>query len=300
VRHTEDELATVDAVGGPAKRLLIGGVGMTSLTVDTQLMAHLPKALRPGAKDFLVIAMGMGSTYRSGLRAGLRTDVVELSPSVPEMMPVFYDDAEQYLRHPRGRVIVTDGRNYVSLTDRRYDLITVDPAPPIESAGSVVLYTREFLAQCRRRLNPGGLFTLWMPYALPMEDFKTHARTFRSVFAHTSLILAPGRHGLYMMGSDAPITLDDQAIRRHVGNPRTMADLRQMPDHPARIANADGWVRAIRAGEWLVDAQVDAFVGTGPLITDDRPRSEYFLWRRAGLADKAYIDEPTLLRASRG
>jgi len=299
VRHTEDELATVDAVGGPSKRLLIGGVGMTSLTVDTQLMAHQPKALRPDAEDFLVIAMGMGSTYRSGLRAGLRTDVVELSPSVPRMMPVFYDDAEQYLHHPRGRVIVTDGRNYVNLTDKRYDLITVDPAPPIESAGSVVLYTREFLEAGKSRLEPGGLFTLWMPYALPMEDFKTHARTFRSVFPHTSLILAPGRHGLYMMGSDAPITLDDDAIRRYVGNPQTMADLRAMPDHPAQLADADGWVRVIRAGEWLVDGEVDAFVGKGPLITDDRPRSEYFLWRRASLADKTYINEP-MLRAATG
>src|SRR5688500_9868722 len=100
----------------------------------------------------------------------MRFDVVELSPSVPDMMAVLYDDAEQYLHHPRGRVIVTDGRNYVNLTDRRYDLITVDPAPPIESAGSVVLYTREFLEAGKSRLEPGGLFTLWMPYALPMED----------------------------------------------------------------------------------------------------------------------------------
>ena len=39
--------------------------------------------------------------------------------------------------------------------------------------------------------------------------------------------------------------------------------------------------------------------GDGPIITDDRPRSEYFLWRRAFLADKAYISEP-MLRAATG
>jgi spermidine synthase len=301
LRHREDELATVDAVSGPGRnpRLLIGGVGMTSLSVDTQLMAHLPKALRPQAQDFLVVAMGMGSTYRSGLRAGLRTDVVELSPSVPGMMPVFYPDAGQYVNNPNGRIIVTDGRNYVRLADKQYDLITVDPAPPIESAGSVVLYTREFLTQGKARLKPGGLFTLWMPYALPMEDFKTHARTFRKVFPHTSLVLAPGAHGVYMMGSDQPIVFDEANIRRFVANEQTVADLSTMPDVPKGVTDADGWVAAIKRSEWLDDAEVDAFVGDGPIITDDRPRSEYFLWRRAFLADKAYISEP-MLRAATG
>jgi spermidine synthase len=300
VTHTEDELATVDAVGGPVagRRLLIGGVGVTSLSVDTKLMAYLPRAARPQAREFLVIAMGMGSTYRSGLRAGMRTDVVELSPSVPGTMGVFHPDAERWLRHPQGRVIVTDGRNYVRLSDERYDLITVDPAPPIESAGSVVLYTREFLTESKARLNPGGLFTLWMPYALPLEDFKTHVRTFRAVFPHTSLVLSPGRHGVYMMGSDAPVTFADADVRAQVGNPQTMADLAEMPDHPAGIDGPEGWVRAVRAAQWLRDEQVDAFAGPGPQITDDRPRSEYFLWRRAFLADKSYISEPAL-RAAR-
>ena len=103
VTHAEDELATVDTVGGPAKgrRLLVGGVGMTSLTVDTKLMGYLSKALRPEAQDFLVIAFGMGGTYRSGLQLGLRTDAVELSPTVPSRMPVFFPDADRFLDHPR-------------------------------------------------------------------------------------------------------------------------------------------------------------------------------------------------------
>jgi hypothetical protein len=113
-------------------------------------------------------------------------------------------------------------------------------------------------------------------------------------------VLAPGKHGLYMMGSDAPITFNDDAIRKYVGNDQTMADLRAMPDQPAKVHDADGWVQAIKASEWLVDDQVDAFVGKGPLITDDRPRSEYFLWRRAALDDKTYINEPMLKAATGG
>jgi predicted membrane-bound spermidine synthase len=297
VTHAEDELATVDTVGGPAakRRLLIGGVGVTSLTVDTKLMGYLSKALRPQAEDFLVIAFGMGSTYRSGLKLGLHTDAVELSPTVPSRMPVFFPDASTYLHHPNGRVITSDGRNYVRLARDKYDLVAVDPAPPIESAGSVVLYTREFLTEGKARLRPGGVFLLWMPYALPMDDLKAHVRTFHKVFPHVSLMLSPGGHGMFMLGSDAPLQFDDQDVLRVLGNPDAVRDLADSPDYPP--TDGPGWVRAVHKAEWLSDDRVTAFTGPGPQITDDRPRSEYFLWRRAFMRDKAYVNE-AMLRAA--
>jgi spermidine synthase len=298
VTHAEDELATVDTVGGPprGRRLLVGGVGMTSLTVDTKLMGYLSKALRPDARDFLVIAFGMGGTYRSGLQMGLRTDAVELSPTVPSRMPVFFPDAEGFLSHPQGRVIISDGRNYVRLSRETYDLIAVDPAPPVESAGSVVLYTREFLTEGKARLRPGGVFMLWIPYALPLDDFKEHVRTFAGVFGHVRLVLSPGRHGVFMFGSDAPLEFTPQAVRRVLGAPGALRDLNDVPDHPR--TDADGWVLVVRRSQWLADDEVRSFVGDGPEITDDRPRSEYFLWRRAFMDDPDYISEATLVRAS--
>jgi spermidine synthase len=298
VTHAEDELATVDTVGGPAKgrRLLVGGVGMTSLTVDTKLMGYLSKTLRPDAQDFLVIAFGMGGTYRAGLQLGLRTDAVELSPTVPSRMEVFFPDADRFLNHPKGRVVVSDGRNYVRLSRETYDLIAVDPAPPIESAGSVVLYTREFLTEGKARLRPGGVFMLWIPYALPIDDFKEHVRTFAGVFGHVRLVLSPGRHGVFMFGSAAPLGFTEPAIRQVLGAPAALRDLNDVPDHPP--TDADGWVEVVRRSQWLADEQVRSFVGSGPEITDDRPRSEYFLWRRAFMDDQQYISEATLLRAA--
>ena len=297
VTHAEDELATVDTLGGPAgQRLLVGGVGMTSLTVDTKLMGYLSKTLRPDARDFLVIAFGMGSTYRSGLELGLRTDAVELSPTVPSRMPVFFPDAERFLHDPRGRVIISDGRNYVRLSREQYDMIAVDPAPPIESAGSVVLYTREFLTEGKARLRPGGTFMLWIPYALPLDDFKDHVRTFAGVFDHVSLLLSPGRHGVFMFGSDAPLEFTEANIRRVLGAPAALRDLNDVPDH--RRTDADGWVNIIRRAQWLADDRVRSFVGPGPEITDDRPRSEYFLWRRTFMHDQRYISQRSLLRAA--
>jgi spermidine synthase len=298
VTHAEDELATVDTVGGKprGRRLLVSGVGMTSLTVDTKLMGYLSKALHPDARDFLVIAFGMGSTYRSGLELGMRTDAVELSPTVPSRMPIFFPDGERFLHHPKGRVIISDGRNYVRLSREKYDMVAVDPAPPIESAGSVVLYTREFLTEGKARLRPGGTFMLWMPYALPLDDFKDHVRTFAGVFDHVSLVLSPGRHGVFMFGSDAPLEFTEQNIRQVLGTPAAIRDLNDVPDH--RRTDADGWVEIVQRSQWLSDDRLRAFVGPGPEITDDRPRSEYFLWRRVFMDDQQYINEATLLSAT--
>ena len=298
--HTEDFVATVDAEGGARsqRHLYVAGVGMTSLTVDTKLMAYLPRAYRPDSQDFLVIAFGMGSTYRSGLNLGLKTDAVELSPSVPGMMRYFYSDADAYLHHPNGRVIIGDGRSYLHLTQKRYDLIAVDPPPPIESAGTVLLYTREFLEEGKARLKPEGIFLLWVPYLESLSDFRDHARTFRSVFAHVDLIFGPGQNGVFLIGSDGPLKLDEEVLEGELGSHGAQADLDDAPDSP-HLSGA-GWARLMVGEVWLRDAQVDAFSGPGPLITDDRPRTEYFLLRRAFARPSPDISEDLLRQATSG
>jgi spermidine synthase len=293
--HREDNLATVDASGGaPAdRRLYVGGVTMTTLTVDTKLMVYLPRAMRPDARDCLVIAFGMGSTYRSSLILGMHTDAVELSPSVPQLMGTFFPDAETYLQHPQGRVIIGDGRNYVRLTTATYDVIAIDPPPPVETAGTVVLYTQEFMAQSKARLNPGGIVMLWIPYQLPLPDFKDHVRTFRSAFKHTELVLSVARQGVYMFGSDAPLDLGGAGLDRVFNTETAAADLGDAPD----LASTANLSARVLGNRWLLDGDVDAFVGPGPLITDDRPRSEYYLWRRTMMSNPTTISE-NLLRAA--
>ena len=84
--EAEDEIAAVQAGGVESeRRLFVTGTSMTILTVDAKLMAYLPIITRPESRRMLVIAFGMGSTYRAGLRAGLSVDGVELVPSVPKM-----------------------------------------------------------------------------------------------------------------------------------------------------------------------------------------------------------------------
>ena len=75
---------------------------------------------------------------------------MELDPTVPAVMHWFYPNASKYLHSPLAHVIVSDGRNYVRLSDKHYNLITVDLPPPVWSAGAVVLMTR---SSTRRRAS---------------------------------------------------------------------------------------------------------------------------------------------------
>ena len=274
----EDEIASVQAGQVVARELWVTGTSMTLLTVDAKLMPVLPLVLRPESTSALTVAFGMGSAFRAALAAGLRTDVVELVPSVPAMFGWFYDDAAQVLADPNGQVIVADGRNHVELTDRRYDIIVTDPPPPIESSGASVISSLEYYRAGHGRLNPGGVMMQWTPYGGTIDEFRAHLRTFHAVYPHVIIGFGPGGYGFFMFGSDEPMDFTDAAIADVLGRPGILEEISSAYDSPERTI--EGWTQRIHSLVWLTDDEVSRFTGDGPLITDDRPLPEYFLLRR--------------------
>jgi predicted membrane-bound spermidine synthase len=275
--HFEDSVASVDVMGASKpidRRLYINGWGITYLTIITRVLAYVAKAARPDATSMLNICFGMGTTYRSSIIAGLHTTAVELDPTVPSVMSWFYPDASKYLHNPLGKIIVSDGRNYVRLSDKHYNLITVDFPPPIWSAGAEVLLTQEFYQEAAQRLTPDGVFATYMPLQSPRLE-KMILRTFRPEFRHVSVVYNPRHLGTYIMGSQAPINFTEPALRSVFGSKAVQADLADAPDFPVR--STAQWVSIIRHSVWLTDNQVNAYAGTGPVITDDHPLTEYFL-----------------------
>jgi spermidine synthase len=273
----EDDIASVQAGQLGFRRLWVTGVSMTALTVDTRMMPVLPLMLRPQSKTALIVGFGMGAAYRSSLIAGLTTDCVELVPSVPDMFRWYFADSASVLADPRGRVIIGDGRNYVELTDRSYDIIVVDPPPPIESSGVSVISSLEWYQAAHRRLNPGGVMMQWVPYGQTVDEFRAHLRTFEAVYPHVLVARGPGGNGFLMFGSDAPLAFDDGAIRQVLARPGVREDISTAFD--SGRTTVDEWARAIPTLAWLGDERLSRFAGTGPLITDDHPLPEYFLLR---------------------
>ena len=160
-----DNTATVIATGdGMNKRLLVNGIGITYLTPITKMMAHLPLAfLDHTPRSALVVCFGMGTTYRSLLSWDIQTTAVELVPSVPRLFWYYHSDGAELMKSPLSRVVIDDGRRYLERTSEQYDVITIDPPPPVEAAGTSLLYSKEFYSIIRRRLAPGGILQQWLP-----------------------------------------------------------------------------------------------------------------------------------------
>jgi hypothetical protein len=275
----EDEIASVQAGAiGSRLGLWVAGTSMTALTVDARLMPVLPLISRPESKTALTVAFGMGSSFRTALIAGLTTDAVELVPSVPGMFGYFYSDATSVLANPRGHVTIADGRNYMDLTDKHYDIIVTDPPPPIESSGVSVISSLEYYQAGHARLNPGGVMMQWLPYGSTVDEFKAHLRTFDAAFPHVKVAFGPAGKGFYLLGSDQPIELTSVATRAVLERPGLVEDMSSASDSPQHTL--DGWAGMIPSLVWLSDGELTRFTGDGPLITDDHPLPEYFVLRR--------------------
>jgi spermidine synthase len=293
---SEDEIATVESGQlRPTPELWVAGTSMTLLTVDANLMPILPLIARPDSKRALIVAFGMGTAYRTALIAGLKTDVVELVPSVPKMFHFYHPDADAVFANPQGHVIIADGRNHLELTNDRFDIIVTDPPPPLESSGASVISSREYYEAGKAHLNPGGVMMQWIPYGQTINEYRAHLRAFNAVFPEVTIAFGAGGYGNYLLGSDDPIAFEPDAIRSVLARPGVLEDISSEFDSPTDTI--DGWIAQIKQMTWISGDRVTKFAGEGPQVTDDRPLSEYFMIRRF-MGDGTGPATPTALRAA--
>jgi spermidine synthase len=276
-RHVEEASGTTTAfsptgIGAMDKRLWVNGMGMTDLVMETKLMAHLPISLAENPKDVLVICFGMGTTFRSASRhEQLNIWAVEMMPAVLQCFGFFHSDGPELFNRPNIHAVSDDGRNFLFVRPQQYDVITVDPAPPLYSAGTVNLYSREFFELCRSRLRPGGIMCLWVPPS-NYSEVKMILRTFVDVFEHTSVWSGVNFRGLYLLGSQRPF----QDVPEKLG---------KLYEKPAIVADITEWGEECDRPEKFLELHIadgpdlKSFLAETPMITDDHPYTEFPLWR---------------------
>jgi predicted membrane-bound spermidine synthase len=254
-------------------RLIVNGQGMTYLTPVTKMMAHLPLAsLDHLPTRGLVICFGMGTTFRSMLSWGISTTVAELVPSVLQVAGTFHPDAPRLLQSPLARLVVDDGRRFLERTPELFDVITIDPPPPVGAAGSSLLYSREFYAIARRRLAPGGILQQWLPEGDEVVK-DAMAGALRGSFAEVRVFLSSEGAGWHFLASD-----------RSIARRSASELLARMP--PAAVRDLIEWgpdqaperhLTPTLAGELPLSRLV---VGLAAPLQDERPVNEYYLLRR--------------------
>jgi spermidine synthase len=273
-----DSTATVIATGsGMHKLLLVNGYGMTSLTPVTKMMAHLPLAFldRP-PQDALVICFGIGTTFRSLHSWGIPVTAVELVPSVPRLFGFFHSDGPAILRSPLSHVVIDDGRRYLERTSQQYDVITIDPPPPAEAAGSSLLYSEDFYSVIRQRLRPGGILQQWI--WIPSGDVQTFAAValaLRRSFPCVRVFRSGQDWGFHFVASDR--LLPNRSAKQLAQRLPAQAAIDLVEWGPQ--SNPEDQFARILCHEIPINQFISASPATPPL-SDDRPINEYYALRR--------------------
>lgn len=197
--------------------------------------AHLAHLLHRRPRRSLQIGFGVGNTLAA---AALypeveRLDCVELSPHVRETARYFWTNAG-VLDDPKVNLIIDDGRNFLLRTDRRYDVITLEP-PEIFTAEVVNLYTTEFYRLAFAALSDGGLLSQWIPaYSMGEKELKMLVRSLLEVFPEVSL-WEQGRRvegksnrptsTLLAIGAKRPLAVDVPELERRMSTSPVREDL---------------------------------------------------------------------------
>ena len=275
-RVLRDSTATVIAEGkGKDRQLLVNGMGMTVLTPITKMMAHLTLAsLDHTPHSALIICFGMGTTFRSVVSWNISGTVVELVPSVPRLFGYYHADAAEVMASPLAHVVIDDGRRFLERSPAKYDAIIVDPPPPVPTAGSSLLYSQDFYAVAKQRLEPGGILHQW----LPEGDDPTQAAVARAIknsFPYVRVFRGIEGWGWHFLASERPIPIRTAAELVARMPASAVSDMMEWGPAPSP---AEQMKRAL-SGQISIDAIV-AYSAATPALSDDRPINEYFLLRR--------------------
>ncbi len=186
------------------------------------------------------------------------------------------------------RLLREDGRNYLSHTVEKYDLISLELGQTMRP-GVASFYTREFYERVRDRLEPGGVISQFLPIAfLGVEDFRSAIRTFLASFPES--VLWYNKSELLLIGSNGgrlQTSLEDLAER--IGREPVRSDLRF-----AHWGGEAYWLHrphAFLGGFLLGPASLAALSEGAVPLRDDLPLLEYAAGDalRRGLVDEERI-----------
>lgn len=146
----------------------------------TTLLALAPTASAASTQSALVVGLGTGYTSQAYRELGFaHVTTVEINPEVLPAAGYFIGAIPQ---NDEWRVVVDDARAHLLTNTTTYDAITSEPSWPW-SSGVAALFTEEFMATAKSRLNPGGVYCQWLPnYLLEPQDVDMMYKTMRAVY----------------------------------------------------------------------------------------------------------------------
>lgn len=254
------------------QRLLVNGTSYSGTGAYAvhymRLQGHLPLFVsRAPVKKSLVICLGVGLTAGAiTTHPGTDLTVVELSQAIVGLSDLFAGVNEKVHLNPDVKLVTDDGRNYLLRNpDRRYDVITLEPPPPV-LAGMANLYSLDFYELAKRHLTDDGVVVQWIPlHTQTNEDTRMLIGTFLKVFPNASLWWTESGETL-ILGRMNTTPLPEGHFATTMSHAKVARSLKEININSAEQL----------AAHFLLDREgLQAFVGEVAIMTDEFPVIEY-------------------------
>ncbi len=205
-----------------------GHVEATTEPYDMKLqrmVGHLPALLHPNPRSVLGIGFGAGVSAGTFTRYPTIQNITicEIEPLIPPTSTQYFGPQNyEVFRNPKTHVQFDDARHYLLTTHEKFDVIASDPLD-VFVKGTAALYTREYFDAVKRHLNPGGIFTLYVPlYESDIATVKSEMATFFDAFPYAT-IWANNQNGagydMVFMGQMTPLTINIDQMQQRLNRP---------------------------------------------------------------------------------
>lgn len=205
-----------------------GHVEATTEPFDMKLqrmVGHLPGLIHPDPKSVLGIGFGAGVSAGTFTRyPGIKKiTICEIEPVIPPASTRFFAPQDYDVYHnPRTHIVYDDARHYLLTTTEKFDVIASDPLD-VFVKGTAALYSKEYFESVKSHLNPGGMFSLYVPlYETDEPTIKSELETFFQAFPNAT-VWANTRDGLgydmVFMGQVDPLKINLDEVQQRLERP---------------------------------------------------------------------------------
>jgi spermidine synthase len=176
------------------------------------------------------------------------------------------------------------------MTEKEYDIISVDATSP-KMAGNGSLYSLEFYELLKERLSSGGMAVQWIPFHLLSDrEVRMIAKTFMTVFPHTTLWFTPLRQYVILVGTRDRLEIDYASLSSKLEMPAVQRDLALL-----NVSDPVDVLSLFVMGEEVLSQ----YVGDAALNTDNRPYLEFTPALAYFVSDRYWLQTMRRMRESR-
>ncbi len=173
-----------------------------------EMLVHPAFLVLPSAHHLLVIGGGDGGALKEILRYPVESVcLVEIDPLVIEVSQEYFPWLSACLKDRRTELVISDGREFIQKTNRKFDIICIDSSDPV--GPSAWLHEKDFFSRLKECLCDEGIIVAQAGSPFYRMDLIKKKNDFlKSLFKIVSFYMSPVP--TYPGGSWAFVYLSDR------------------------------------------------------------------------------------------